>query len=146
LSELLPPPLLKPVEVGTTNGVGLERIKITVTVAVGVGVSVLRGVGVNVAVGVELGLAATVSVDAAFTVSAINVLTAPGSRGGIGVEREGTAHANIVLKATSQMSSFVLRVDIFPLAHPKRRPITYHYQRSESFIPFHDIAFRIFPR
>jgi hypothetical protein len=64
----LVPPLLKPVNVGITGGVGVERMKITVFVAVGSGVLVLVGVGVMVSVGVEVGIAAAVCEDAASTV------------------------------------------------------------------------------
>src|SRR5690242_92781 len=67
LSELLPPPLLTNVNVGMTSGVGEERIKITVFVAVGKGVSVFW-VGVSEGVGVNEGSAAAVRVDAAMTV------------------------------------------------------------------------------
>ena len=65
-------------DVGSTRGVGVERIKITVEVALGRGVGVLT-VGVIVGVGVNDGMDAAVCVDAASTVCAINVLTAPGS-------------------------------------------------------------------
>jgi hypothetical protein len=67
LSELLPPPLLTNVNVGMTSGVGEDRIKITVFVAVGKGVSVFW-VGVSDGVGVREGMAAAVRVDAATTV------------------------------------------------------------------------------
>lgn len=116
--ELLPPPPPTLVNVGITRGVGLDRTNITVDVAVGVGVSV-RGVGVIVPVGVEEGRAADVCVEAAMTVCAINVLTAPGFAVGTVVVNVGT-HAKTRLRVSNQMSSFVLRVDIFPLAHPKQ--------------------------
>ena len=101
-----------------TNEVGLERMNSTVAVAVGVGVSVSRGVGVVVGVKVEVGNTLAVWVDAALTVCAMNVLMAPGSEGGNGVASEGTTHAKTMLREINQLISLILRVDIFPLAHP----------------------------
>jgi hypothetical protein len=101
-----------------TIGVGLDSRNMTVAVAVGVGVSV-RGVGVIVPVGVEEGKAAEVCVEAALTVCAMNVLTATGLAVGTVVVSVGT-QARTRLRATNQTSSFILRVDIFPLAHPKQ--------------------------
>lgn len=91
----------------------------TVAVAVGVGVSVLRGVGVVVGVEVEVGNTLAVWVDAALTVCAMNVPMAAGSDGGNGVASEGTTHAKTMLREINQLISFTLRVDIFPLAHPR---------------------------
>ena len=99
--------------------VGLERMNNTVAVAVGVGVSVLRGVGVVVGVKVEVGNTLAVWVDAALTVCAMNVLTAAGSEGGNGVASDGTTHAKTMLREINQLISLALRVDIFPLAHPR---------------------------
>ena len=101
-----------------TSGVGEERIKITVEVNVGDGVSVLR-VGVMVTVGVDVGIAAAVRVPAAFAVWAINVLTALGSAVGKGAANDGT-HAITSATAVNQNRNFTVRVDIFPLPHPKR--------------------------
>jgi hypothetical protein len=99
------------VNVGITRGVGEERIKITVAVAVGLGVSVLT-VGVIVGLGVNDGMDAAVCVDAALTVCAINVLTAPGSMAGAcGVASDGT-HAMISARAVTQTNNFVLRVAV----------------------------------
>ena len=67
---MLPPPP-RMISVAEAMGVGEERMKITVDVAVGEGVSVRR-VGVTVGVGEEVGIAATVLVAAAFAVWAIN--------------------------------------------------------------------------
>lgn len=103
------------VKVGMTNGVGVERMKITVEVNVGLGVSVLRGVGVSVGVCVEVGIAAAVCVDAAATVCAMKVLIAPGSGGGTGVASEGV-HAKITPMTINHKSSLALYVNIFPLA------------------------------
>ena len=87
----------------------MDRINITVDVAVGRGVSVLT-VGVIVGVGVNDGMEAAVCVAATSTVCAINVLTAPGSIVGTdGVTSEG-AHAMISASAVSQTHNFVLRV------------------------------------
>ena len=103
------------VKVGMTNGVGVDRMKITVEVNVGEGVSVLRGVGVKVGVCVEVGIAAAVCVEAALTVCAMKVLIAPGSGGGTGVASEGV-HANITPTTINHRISLALYVNIFPLA------------------------------
>ena len=95
-------------------GVKLGRININVGVSVGSGVSVLRGVEVIVAVGVDVGIAAAVLVEAAFDVSAMNVLTAPGT--GVetcGAVNDGT-HASIKLSAINHERIFVLRIGISP--------------------------------
>ena len=94
---------------GSTNGVGVDRIKITVDVAVGRGVSVAI-VGVIVGVGVNEGMDAAVCVAATATVCAINVPTAPGSIVGTdGVTSDG-AHAMISASAVTQTNNFVLDV------------------------------------
>jgi len=90
-------------------GVGVERIKITVDVAVGEGVSVFR-IGVLVAVGVEEGIAAAVWVAAALAVIAMKVLTAFASTVGIkGVAKVGT-QAIASARAITQINNFVLFV------------------------------------
>jgi hypothetical protein len=66
------------VKVGTTIFVGVDRMKITVGVAVGEDVGV-GSVGVNVGVRVVVGMAAAVRVEAAFAVNAIMVLISFGS-------------------------------------------------------------------
>jgi hypothetical protein len=92
--------------------VGVDRIKITVEVALGRGVGVLT-VGVIVGVGVNEGRAAAVCVDAASTVCAIKVFTAPGSMvGADGVVTSAGAHAMMSARAVTQINNFDLRVAI----------------------------------
>jgi hypothetical protein len=71
-----------------TTWVGVERMKITVAVAVGEGVSVGR-VGVIEGVRVDVGWAAAVRVEAASAVWAIKVFTAFGSAVGKGAANVG---------------------------------------------------------
>jgi hypothetical protein len=105
-----------PVNVGITRGVGLDKMKIIVGVAVGSGVFVLGGVGVMVSVGVEEGIAAAVCVDAAFTVCTMKVPTALGSVVGIAGARDG-AHAMITARAMNQIKNLLLCVFIFHLTN-----------------------------
>ena len=97
--------------VGGSKGVGVDRIKITVEVAVGRGVSVAT-VGVTVGLGVKEGMAAAVCVLAAATVWAIKVPTAPGSIVGTDWVASTGAHAMISASAVTQINNFVLRVDV----------------------------------
>src|SRR5690242_20115898 len=109
LSELVPLPLL--VNVVITRGVGLERRKITVAVAVGMGVSGLTH-DVSVGHGVKDGIRAAVWQLAALTGCAMIVPTAPGfSVGTDGVARDGT-HAMMRASAVIQANNFVLRVAV----------------------------------
>ena len=98
-------------DVGSTRGVGVERIKITVEVALGRGVGVLT-VGVTVGVGVNDGMDAAVCVDAASTVCAMNVLTAPGSIVGTDGVVSAGAHAMITASAVIQTNNLDLRVAV----------------------------------
>ncbi len=119
-----------PVNVGTTEAVGVENIKITVLVAVGSGVSVFRGVGVNVSVDVG-GMAIKVCVDAALAVCTMNVLMAPGSSVGTGdgAEKAGT-HAMTTARIVNQKKNFTVRFDMTSLT-----PV---FQRISLLLFFHD--------
>ena len=98
----------------------MDRIKITVAVAVGEGVSVTT-VGVMVGLGVRDGKDAAVCVLAAFTVCTINVLTAPGSTVGTdGVTNDG-AQAMISANAVIQTNNFVLRVAVIVTSSTSNR-------------------------
>ena len=90
--------------------VGVERMKITVDVAVGEGVSVGR-VGVTEGVKVAVGCAAAVCVEAALAVEAMMVLMSFASAVGNGVEMAGP-HAMTNTIVMSRYRSFALRVDI----------------------------------
>ena len=92
----------------------MDNMKITVFVVVGSGVSVFRGVGVNVSVDVDVGIAAAVCEEAAFAVCTIYVLTAPGTRVGIGgAEEKAGTHAMIKTRVVNQTEKFVLRFNIY---------------------------------
>ena len=86
--------------------------------AVGEGVSVAR-VGVMVTVGVEDGIALAVCVDAAFAVCAIMSPTCCGFAVGKGAATEGNTHAVTSATIATQNRNFMVRVDIFPLPHPR---------------------------
>jgi hypothetical protein len=107
------------VNVGTTICVGVERMKMTVEVAVGEGVKV-GCVGVGEGVNVSVGRAAAVCVNAAFAVDTMMVLISFGSVVGYGVIAIAGAQARINAIVVNRYRSFALRVDIWPLSHPKR--------------------------
>jgi hypothetical protein len=97
--------------VGSTTGVGEERIKMTVEVNVGEGVSVGR-VGVTEGVSVTEGSTAAVCVEAALTVCAMNVPMTAGSTvgtDGVPIPKAGT-HARISASAAIQIPNFVFCV------------------------------------
>ena len=112
--------------VGMTSLVGLESRKITVDVGVGEAVCVFSGVGVGVSVNVLVGNAAAVLEAATFAVCAMKVLIKFGSAVGSGAASEGT-HAITNTSTVNQIRNFVLRVDIFPLPHPKRSRMQFSY-------------------